>query len=148
MGELENGKGIGRRRDPRYVEESTDLSDWIQVKVARQFGDQVSINGLLWDLTPRAVRIAVPSDTVNPDDFPLSVGARTLLVFRFRNLATAAAQATVMRVDEVKDKAKGVVLYFDHIRDKDRAAIEQICRAYNKNEELRGDAAESAPASS
>ncbi len=120
-----------RRRDPRYVEESEDLSDWIQVKLAEQFGEQRETNGLLCDLTPRAVRVAFPENQAVPS---YSVGTQVLLVFRFRNLATVTASASVIRIDEM-NKGRGIVFYFDFLRETDRETITRICTAYNRNKE-------------
>ena len=121
-----------RRRDPRYVEESENLSDWITVKLAEQFGEQRSANGLLCDLTPRAVRVAFSEEDEIPNFY---VGTQVMLVFRFRNLATVTASASVIRVDQLENR-KGMVFYFDFLRESDREAITRICVAYNKNREL------------
>lgn len=129
--------GTTRRRDPRYVEESANLSDWIQVKMARQFGEQIIINGLLWDLTPRAVKVAFPAvpNEPAPPEPPLPVGSQVLLTFRFRNLMTVSATATVARVDNM-DLGVGIVLFFDFIHEEDRESVMKICTAYSRDRDV------------
>ena len=118
-----------RRQDLRYVERSSNLSDWVQVRAARQFGAQRELNGVLWDLTPRAIKIAFPTENVKGAETSLLVGTQMLLTFTFRNLTTITAKATVARQDALENGV-GAVLFFDIIRDDEREAIEQICRAY------------------
>lgn len=121
-----------RRRDPRYVEESENLSDWVQVRLAEQFHQQREANGLLWDLTPRAVKVAFPAeDEEARKKSPIQIGTQTLLTFRFRSLTTVTAVATVARIDAFPNGV-GVVLFFDYLRDSDRDTITRICEAYER----------------
>jgi len=118
-----------RRQDLRYVETSSDLSDWVQVRAARQFGAQSELNGVLWDLSPRAIKIAFPAENLKGAENALLVGTQMLITFTFRNLTTVTAKATVARQDTLANGV-GAVLFFDIIRNDEREAIEQICRAY------------------
>ena len=120
-----------KRQDPRYIEASADLSDWIVVRLAEQFGEQREANGLLCDLTPRAVRVAFPSNGEGTSAPAFQVGTQTLLVFRFRDLATVTATATVTRVDQLPNGI-GMVFFFDFIRESDREIVTKICSAYSK----------------
>lgn len=117
------------RRDPRYVETSEDLSDWIQVRLVEQFGNQIETSGLLVDLTPRAVKVAFPDMVVR--DQLLATGTRLLVTFRFRNLISTTATATISRVDDL-DHGVAIVLFFDFIRDADRETIDKICRGFHR----------------
>lgn len=118
------------RRDSRYVETSLDLSDWIQVKLVEQFGEQIEISGLLVDLTRRAIKVAFPTATVTVP--PLAVGKRLLITFRFKNLISTTASATISRMDYLPN-GLAVVLFFDFIREADRETIDQICQAYRRD---------------
>lgn len=134
----------GKRRDPRYVEQHRDISRWIRVRVVEQFNEQRETEGFLWDITPRAVKIALTSER------PLlvfPVGTQTLLTFRIpgADIVTATgtvsrvddkssptavtATSTVSRLDDFSDKV-GMVLYFEFIREADRQRISDICEAY------------------
>lgn len=129
----------GKRRDPRYVETSESLSDWIKVKVARHFGDPWDLNGVLWDMTVRAVKVAFPLEAVPGDPLiHFHVGTHTLITFTFRDLTTITATATVGRLDKLENGI-GVVLFFDLLREADRASIDRICRAYDRNGAPRRD---------
>lgn len=120
-----------RRRDPRYVEKSRDLSDWIQVRIVRQFGPPLEASGLLLDLTPRAVRIAFPEgDAAETPTF--AVGLKLLVTFRFRDLLSTTAAGTVSRIDPLPN-GQAIVLFFDFIREEDRKALEEVCKAYQGN---------------
>jgi hypothetical protein len=120
-----------RRRDPRYVEKSPDLSDWIQVRLVRQFGSPIEASGLLIDLTPRAVRVGFPDLDIPRERF--EIGTRLLITFRFRDLVATTATATVARVDGLSNGI-GLVLFFDFIREADRETIRVICEAFHRSE--------------
>lgn len=120
-----------RRLDPRYVETSEDLSDWISVRVARQFGTQLELNGVLCDLTPRAIKVAFPATGCAEGNWPLHIGTQLLITFTFRDLSTVTATATITRLDAIKAGC-GVVMHFDLIRENDRESINRICTAYNR----------------
>jgi len=126
----------GRRRDPRYVEESRDLSDWIQVRIVRQFGPPVEASGLLIDLTPRAVRIGFP-ELKGEQEIVFSVGLKLLVTFRFRDLMATTASGTVSRIDALPN-GQAIVLFFDFIREENRAAIEAVCKAYQATRSGKG----------
>lgn len=118
-----------KRRDPRYVETSTDLSDWIQVRLVEQFGDRAETSGLLVDLTPRAVKVAFPAAAVAAP--LLAVGKKLLVTFRFRNLKATTATATISRIDEFSHGV-ATVLFFDLIREEDRSTITEACEGFHR----------------
>lgn len=128
QGNADQGNGVTKRRDPRYVETSVDLSDWIRVRLARAFGPPLQANGLLVDLTPQAVRVALPDADFDPERV-FAKGAKILVTFRFRDLATTTAAATVGRIDTL-DRGTALVLFFDTMTDSDRDGIARICAAY------------------
>jgi len=128
--ELDDAGKPCMRRDPRYVETSADLSDWIQVKLVEQFGDQTETSGVLLDITRRAIRVALPTATVTEP--PLAVGKRLLITFRFKNLLSTTASATISRMDYLPN-GLAVVLFFDFIRETDRETIDRICQAYRRD---------------
>lgn len=134
---MEQTADKGARRDPRYVETSTDLSDWIQVRLVKQFGDSIERSGLLVDLTPRAVKVAFPIGDVSEAEKFFGVGTRLLITFRFRDLASTTATATIARLDTFQNGV-GIVLFFDFIREVDRESIARICTAYNRTVEASG----------
>ena len=121
----------GARRDPRYVETSSDLSDWIQVRIVKQFGDAIERSGLLVDLTPRAVKVAFPIVDMDEALKIFGVGSRLLITFRFRDLASTNATATIARLDAFQNGV-GIVMFFAFIREVDRESIARICTAYNR----------------
>lgn len=126
MGSQENGES--KRRDPRYIETSADLSDWIRVRIVRTFGSPLQASGLLADLTPRAVRVALPDADFDPDRV-FAIGAKLLVTFRFRDLASTTAAVTVGRIDHL-DRGIALVLFFDVITAEDQAIVDRICAAY------------------
>ncbi len=119
------------RRDPRYVEQRAELSDWIQVKLVRQFGAPIQLSGVLMDLTPRAVKVGFPDESIPCESF--SVGARLLVTFRFRNLTATTATATISRVDRMEN-GLSLVLFFDFLRESDRASLLEICESSQTRE--------------
>jgi len=123
---------LSKRRDPRYVEKSEDLSDWIQVRLAEQFGEQVEFSGVLLDLTPRAVKVGLP---ISSEELikVCGIGKRFLITFRFRNLLATTATATLARIDNIPNGI-GLVLFFDFIRESDRDEITKICQVYSQAE--------------
>jgi hypothetical protein len=126
---MDKTEGIeSRRRDPRYVEESGDLSDWIHVRIVRQFGPPVEASGLLIDLTPRAVRIGFPQ-VKGEQAIDFAVGLKLLVTFRFRDLMATTASGTISRIDALPN-GQAIVLFFDFIREENRAAIEAVCKAH------------------
>ncbi len=123
-----DGVDDSKRRDPRYVETSADLSDWIRVRLVRAFGSPLQASGLLADLTPRAVRVSLPDADFDPARV-FGVGAKLLVTFRFRDLATTTAAVTVGRIDHL-DRGVALVLFFDVITSEDQANVDRICAAY------------------
>ncbi len=134
---VENEEKGSRRRDPRYVEHSSDLSDWIQVRIVRQFGTQQESSGVLVDLTPRAVKVGIPGESAELRTV-FGIGTRILITFRFRDLATTTATASVARIDDVPNGV-GLVLFFDFIREEDRETITRICQAFNRTDSSEPD---------
>lgn len=128
QGNTDQGNGVTKRRDPRYVETSADLSDWIRVRLARAFGPPLQASGLLVDLTPQAVRVALPDADFDPERV-FAKGAKILVTFRFRDLATTTAAATVGRIDTL-DRGTALVLFFDTMTEPDREGIARICAAF------------------
>lgn len=144
QGKTDQGSGGSKRRDPRYIETSADLSDWIRVRMARAFGSPLQANGLLMDLTPQAVRVALPDADFDPERV-FAKGAKLLVTFRFRDLATTTAAATVGRIDTLA-RGTALVLFFDTMTDSDRENIARICAAYQGRAEApSGDPPSGAP---
>lgn len=121
-----NADGITRRRDPRYIETSADLSDWIHVRVVRQFGMHFEASGLLIDLTPSAVKVGFPEAVVPENAF--AVGVRMLITFRFRNLVSLTSTVTIRRIDALPNGIS-LICHFDILRAAEGDAIRRICEA-------------------
>ncbi|MBL4889205.1 MAG: hypothetical protein JKX97_04185 [Candidatus Lindowbacteria bacterium] len=122
----ESEKNECRRLDPRFEETEADQKKWIKVKIARQFEDQNEFRGLLFDLTPRAIKIVIPN---HKGPLPIEKSISTLITFEMPDGEPLTATAVVKRIDTSDDDI-GVVLFFEFIRESDRDRIRERCEKY------------------
>lgn len=119
-----------RRRDPRYYESRVveDPENWAEVQFAERFGKMRVFHGKLYDLTPRAVRVVLEKDAKKEVENSIGVGA--YVKFHIRDeLPTTVHTAIIARIDDLPDWT-GVVLFFEMMKEPERAAIEKVCRAF------------------